>query len=169
VLQAGGVLTVDRQDWTFTLSGLVEEEKVLTYSEFLELPKVKVLSDIHCVTRWSRLDNLWEGPGSQTIAGLANIKPEAKFVIAKAPGGFTENLALHDFLQSDVIFAVKHDDQLLSPEHGAPVRLVVPRKYFWKSVKWITSLEFTAEDHPGFWESFGYHNHADPWKEERRQ
>ncbi|MCK5577759.1 MAG: sulfite oxidase-like oxidoreductase [Dehalococcoidales bacterium] len=167
VLQAGGVLQIDPQDWTFTLSGLVDEEKVLSYSEFMELPRVKVLSDVHCVTTWSRLDNLWEGPGSQTIAGLANIKPEAGFVIVKASGGFTANLTLSDFLQTDVIFAVKHDDQPLSAEHGAPVRLVVPRLYFWKSAKWVTGLEFTDEDRPGFWESVGYHNRGDPWKEER--
>ena len=169
VLQYGSVPQIDAQDWTFTLSGLVDEEIVLSYSEFMELPRVKVISDVHCVTTWSRLNNLWEGPGSQTIAGLANLKPEARFVIVRASGGFTANLTLSDFLQTDVLFAVKHGEQPLSPEHGAPVRLVVPRLYFWKSAKWVTGLEFTAEDRPGFWESAGYHNHGDPWEEERRQ
>ena len=169
VLQYGGVPQIDTSDWTFTISGLVENEVMLNHSEFMKLPMVKVFSDIHCVTTWSRLDNLWEGPSSQTIMDLAGIKPEAKYVIVKAHGGFTTNLTLADFLEEDVLFAVKHDNQPLGPRHGAPVRLVVPRLYFWKSAKWVTGLEFTEEDHPGFWESIGYHNHGDPWIEERYQ
>jgi DMSO/TMAO reductase YedYZ molybdopterin-dependent catalytic subunit len=168
-LQAGGVPQIDTSSWSFTVSGLVENELVLNYSEFMQLPMVKVFSDVHCVTTWSRLSNLWEGPSSQMIADLAGIKPETKYVIVKAHGGFTANLTLSDFLEEDVLFTVKHDDQPLSAEHGAPVRLVVPRLYFWKSAKWVTGLEFTAEDHPGFWESVGYNNHGDPWKEERYQ
>ena len=167
VLQYGGVPQIDTSDWTFTISGWVENEVMLNHSEFMKLPMVKVFSDIHCVTTWSRLDNLWEGPSSQTIVDLAGIKPEAKYVIVKAHGGFTANLTLADFLEEDVLFAVKHDNQPLDPRHGAPVRLVVPRLYFWKSAKWVTGLEFTEEDHPGFWESVGYHNHGDPWLEER--
>ncbi|MFC1875091.1 sulfite oxidase-like oxidoreductase [Chloroflexota bacterium] len=167
VLQYGGVPQTGTSDWTFTISGLVENEVMLNHSQFMELPMVKVFSDIHCVTTWSRLDNLWEGPSSQTIVDLAGIKSEAKYVIVKAHGGFTTNLKLADFLEEDVLFAVQHDNQPLSPQHGAPVRLVVPRLYFWKSAKWVTGLEFTKDDHPGFWESAGYHNHGDPWLEER--
>lgn len=169
VLQAGSVPQIDPSEWTFTISGLVENEIKLNYSEFMNLPRVKVFSDVHCVTKWSRLNNLWEGPSSQMITGLANIKPEAKYVIVKASSDFTTNLTLSDFLEADVLFAIKHDDWSLNPEHGAPVRLVVPRLYFWKSAKWVIGLEFTAEDRPGFWESVGYHNHGDPWKEERYQ
>ena len=167
VLQSGSVRQIDPSEWTFTISGLVENEIKLNYSEFMELPRVKVFSDIHCVTRWSLLNNLWEGPSSQMIIGLANIKPKAKFVIVKATGNFTVNLTLSDFMEEDVLFALKHDDQPLDAAHGAPVRLVVPRLYFWKSAKWVTGVEFTEEDHPGFWESAGYNNHGDPWKEER--
>ena len=167
VLQSGGVPRIDTSDWTFTITGLVDNEVMLNHSEFMALPMVKVFSDIHCVTTWSRLDNLWEGPSAQTVADLAGIKPEAKFVIVKAHGGFTTNLTITDFLEEDVLFAAKHDDQPLTAQHGAPVRLVVPRLYFWKSAKWVTGLEFTEEDHPGFWESVGYHNRGDPWLEQR--
>jgi len=167
VLQYGGVPQINTSQWTFTISGLVDKEVVLNHAEFMALPMVKVFSDIHCVTTWSRLDNLWEGPSSKTLADLAGIKPEAEYVIVKAHGSFSTNLTLADFLEKDVLFAVKHDNQPLTTQHGAPVRLVVPRLYFWKSAKWVTSLEFTLEDHPGFWESAGYHNRGDPWLEQR--
>jgi len=166
VLQAGGVLQIDPAEWTFTISGLVNNPATLSYSDFLQLPTVQVFSDIHCVTTWSRLSNLWEGPSSQTIVELAKIKPGARFVIVKAPG-FSTNLTLTDFMEEDVLFATRHDDQLLTAEHGAPVRLVVPRLYFWKSAKWVIEVEFTAEDRPGFWESGIYHNRGDPWLEQR--
>jgi DMSO/TMAO reductase YedYZ molybdopterin-dependent catalytic subunit len=169
VLQYGSVPQIDNAGWTFTLSGLVENEVTLNHSEFMKLPMVKVFSDIHCVTTWSRLDNLWGGPSSQTIADLAGIKAETGYAIIKAHGGFTTNLTIADFLEEDVLFAVSHDNQPLSPSHGAPVRLVVPRLYFWKSAKWVTGVEFTSNDHPGFWENAGYHNRGDPWLEERRQ
>jgi DMSO/TMAO reductase YedYZ molybdopterin-dependent catalytic subunit len=167
VLQYGSVPRIDTSDWTFTISGLADNNLVLNYSEFMQLLMVKVFSDVHCVTGWSRLDNLWEGPSSRTIADLAGVKPEAKYVIVKSYGGFTANLTLEDFLEEDVLFAVKNDNQPLESEHGAPVRLVVPRLYFWKSAKWVNGIEFTEKDRPGFWESNGYNNHGDPWKEER--
>lgn len=169
VLQSGGIPRIDTSDWTFYISGLVEKELRMNYSEFMNLSMVKVFSDIHCVTTWSRLDNLWEGPSSRLIVDLAGIKPEAQYVIVQAHGGFTTNLTLSDFLEEDVLFAIKHDNKPLDSPHGAPVRLVVPRLYFWKSAKWVTGLEFTDKDHPGFWESVGYHNHGDPWLEERYQ
>ena len=167
VLHYGPIPRADSSKWEFTISGLVEEERVLSYQEFMSLPLVKVFSDIHCVTGWSRLNNLWEGVSTGVIKRLTNILPEAQFVIVHSFGGFTTNLTLSDFLESDALFAIKHDDQALTPEHGYPVRLVVPRLYFWKSAKWVTGIQFTAEDVPGFWESRGYHNHGDPWKEER--
>jgi DMSO/TMAO reductase YedYZ molybdopterin-dependent catalytic subunit len=166
-LHEGTVPDVVISQWVFAISGLVEEERELDYQEFMSLPRVKVFSDIHCVTGWSRLDNLWEGVSTSVIRELVRILPEAEFVMVHSAGGFTTNLSLADFFQPDVLFAVKHNNELLTPEHGYPVRLVVPRLYFWKSAKWVVGVEFMAEDSPGFWESHGYHNHGDPWREER--
>ena len=167
VLHYGEVPQIDTARFTFTISGLVNSERILNYQEFMALPRVKVLSDIHCVTHWSKLNNLWEGPGSSIIRELVEILPEAKFVIVHAEGGFTTNLTLNDFFQPDVLFALKYNNNELTPEHGYPVRLIVPRLYFWKSAKWVVGAEFMEEDSPGFWESQGYHNHGDPWEEER--
>ena len=167
VLHHGTILHIDPAKWTFTVFGLVANELKLDYQGFMSLERVKVFSDVHCVTGWSKLDNLWEGPSSSTIKDLAEVLPEAKFVIVHSAGGFTTNLSLGDFLEKDVLFALKHNDESLTPEHGYPVRLVVPRLYFWKSAKWVTGVEFVAQDRPGFWESSGYHNHGDPWQEER--
>ena len=166
-LHYGNVPDIDISKWTFTISGLVEKERTLGYQEFMSLPRVKVFSDIHCVTGWSKLDNLWEGVSTSLIRQLVLILPEAKFVMVHAAGDFTTNLSLSDFFQPDVLFAVKRNNELLTPEHGSPVRLVVPRLYFWKSAKWVVGVEFMAKDKPGFWESHGYHNHGDPWQEER--
>ena len=167
VLHHGPVHRINSSGWTFTISGLVQEEKTLAFEEFMSLPRVKVFSDIHCVTGWSRLDNVWEGVSTSVIRGLAEIDAAARFVMVHAAGGFTTNLALSDFFASDVLFAVKHNGQPLTPEHGYPVRLVVPRLYFWKSAKWVVGIEFMERDRRGFWESHGYHNRGDPWKEER--
>ncbi len=167
VLHHGTVPGIDPSGWTFTISGLVTEERRLNFREFAPLEQVKVLSDVHCVTGWSKLDNLWQGPSSRTVYELVQVPPEARFVIVHAAGGFTTNLTLDDFLESDVLFALKHGNEKLTPEHGAPVRLIVPRLYFWKSAKWVTGIEFAAQGAPGFWESRGYHNHGDPWLEER--
>ena len=167
VLHAGSVPRYDLSKWTFKITGLVEEKKTLSYEEFISLPMVKVFSDIHCVTGWSRLNNLWEGVSTSVIKDLVNILPEAKFVIVHCAEGWTTNLTLVDFFQPDVLFVVKLDNEQNTPEHGAPCRLVVPRLYFWKSAKWVEGLEFTAKDKPGFWETRGYHNHGDPWTEER--
>ncbi len=167
VLHAGGIPNIDIDSWTFTISGLVKEEHKLSYQDFMLLPLVNVLSDVHCVTRWSRLNNLWEGVTTGIIKELVSLLPEAKFLMVHSAGGFTTNLPLSDFFGSDVLLAVKHDGELLSPEYGYPVRLVVPRLYLWKSAKWVVGIEFMDKDKPGFWESLGYHNRGDPWKEER--
>jgi DMSO/TMAO reductase YedYZ molybdopterin-dependent catalytic subunit len=167
VLHYGKVPAVDIARWTFTISGLVHEDYVLNYEEFKSRPPVKVFSDIHCVTGWSKLNNLWEGVSTSTIKDIIKIKPEAKFVIVHCSGGFTTNLSLDDFFEPDVLFALKHDGKPLTHEHGYPVRLVVPRLYFWKSAKWVAGVRFVDKDAPGFWESAGYHNHGDPWKEQR--
>ncbi len=167
VLHYGSVPRINPSEWRLRLFGSVERERSLSLAEFQALPQGKVFSDVHCVTGWSRLDNLWEGLPTTSIKNLVKILPEARFVVVHACGDFTTNLSLDDFFQEDVILATRHDGMEISLEHGYPVRLVVPRLYFWKSAKWITGVEFTSEDRPGFWESHGYHNHGDPWKEER--
>jgi DMSO/TMAO reductase YedYZ molybdopterin-dependent catalytic subunit len=167
VLHDGSVYYIDPKKWVFKIFGLVEKTKELTYDEFNSLPMVKIKSDIHCVTGWSKLDNQWEGVNPNEIIKLIKILPEAKYVMIHAVGGFTANLSLKDFFQPDVLFALKHNGEPISAEHGGPVRLVVPRLYFWKSAKWVTGIEFMEKDKPGFWEKHGYHMHGDPWKEER--
>lgn len=167
VLHYGSVPSIDVKDWIFTISGLVETPRTFNFDEFSSLQQVEVFSDIHCVTTWSRYDNLWEGISTGTIKTIVSIKPEAKHVLVRGEGGFTTNLPLEDFFQPDALFALKHDGQPLTPKHGAPVRLVVPQLYFWKSTKWVTDIKFMDKDEPGFWERAGYHNHGDPWKEER--
>jgi len=167
VLHAGSVQRMDVREWRFRLFGQVARERELTFDEFSALPRVKVHSDIHCVTTWTLLDNLWEGVSAFAVRDLAPPLPSARFVIVHAAGGWTTNLPLADFLQEDVLFALSHNGRPISPEHGAPVRLVVPRLYFWKSAKWVTGVEYSDEDRPGFWESRGYHNRGDPWTEER--
>ncbi len=167
VLHYGEVPKVDLSKWSFRVFGLVDKEVKLSHREFLRLPRVKVFSDIHCVTTWSRLDNTWEGVSAAELKKLVKVQPKAKFAIVHAEMGFTTNLTLKDFFESDVVFADKHNGKAISSDHGYPVRLVVPRLYFWKSAKWVTGVEFTSDDRPGFWETRGYHNHGDPWTEER--
>ncbi len=167
VLHFGNVIKIDPANWIFRIWGLGIPERKLSYQEFSSLPQVKVFSDIHCVTTWSKLNNLWEGVSTSRIKDLVPLPERARFVMVHGVGGFTTNLSLDDFFGEDVLFATKHDDKTLTPEHGYPIRLIVPRLYFWKSAKWVTGLEFMAEDRAGFWESYGYHMRGDPWKEER--
>jgi DMSO/TMAO reductase YedYZ molybdopterin-dependent catalytic subunit len=167
VLHYGSVPKTDLSTWSFRVFGLVEREKRWTWEEFLSLPRVEVRSDIHCVTRWSRFDNRWQGVAVKHVLGEAGVRPEARFAIAHAEQGFTANLPLPELLRDDVLLALKHDGEDLTPEHGWPLRLVAPSRYFWKSAKWIRALELTAQDRPGFWEQNGYNNDADPWKEQR--
>jgi DMSO/TMAO reductase YedYZ molybdopterin-dependent catalytic subunit len=167
VLHAGKVHEIKTKDWKLAISGLVDAPRTLNYEEFVALPHIEVFSDIHCVTTWSRLNNLWEGIGTSSIKDIVNLQADAKYVIVEGAGGFTTNLPVEDFFQPDVLLVLKHEDQPLSADHGGPVRLVVPRLYFWKSAKWVTGIRFSNTDEPGFWESAGYQNHGDPWKEER--
>jgi DMSO/TMAO reductase YedYZ molybdopterin-dependent catalytic subunit len=167
VLHYGSIPRVDVSNWSFTISGLVEIEQKLNFEQISSLPQEKVFSDIHCVTGWSKLNNYWEGVSAQVIKDLSTALPEAKFVLIHAEKGFKTNLSMNDFLQPDVLFALKHNGETLTAGHGYPVRLVVPRLYFWKSAKWVTGVEFMAKDRHGFWESRGYHNRGDPWLEER--
>jgi DMSO/TMAO reductase YedYZ molybdopterin-dependent catalytic subunit len=167
VLHFGNVPKVDKAKWTLRVFGLVEREETLSFDEFQRLPATRVLSDIHCVTRWSRLDNTWDGVTTSTLKEFVRMLPEARFVIVHGAPAFTTNLTIDDFFQTDVLLATSHDSEAINAKHGGPVRLVVARLYFWKSAKWVTGIEFVSTDVPGFWESRGYHNHGDPWTEER--
>jgi DMSO/TMAO reductase YedYZ molybdopterin-dependent catalytic subunit len=168
VLHYGGVPHTPLQKWNFRVFGLVENPMTWTYEEFLALPHAKSESvDIHCVTRWSKFDNVFEGVPFKEIYDRVKPKPEARFVLVHAEQGFTTNVPLQDLLAPNVIFAYKNNGEDLTDEHGWPMRLVVPHLYFWKSAKWVRGLEFLAEDEPGFWEDAGYHMRGDPWKEER--
>jgi DMSO/TMAO reductase YedYZ molybdopterin-dependent catalytic subunit len=167
VLHYGGVPSFDPQTWDFKVWGLVERPLRLDYEEFRRLPTTELETDIHCVTRWSKLGQRWEGVPMRHVLDLVQPKPEAQFVIAHSEQGFTANLPLEALQDDDVLLAHRADGEDLTPEHGWPLRLFVPQRYFWKSAKWLRGLEFTAEDQPGFWEQNGYNNNADPWKEER--
>jgi DMSO/TMAO reductase YedYZ molybdopterin-dependent catalytic subunit len=167
VLTYGETPSVDLQTWTFRCFGLVEEPVSWTWREFLQLPRTEVTSDVHCVTRWSRFDNRWEGVALSEILRRARVRPEAEAVMVHGEGDYTTNLSLADLAGEDVLLAFKHDGGDLPAEHGGPCRLVVPRLYFWKSAKWVRGLEFMDVNAPGFWEVNGYHLRADPWKEER--
>ncbi len=167
VLHYGSVPTVDLSAWDLRVDGLVERPLRWTWAEFEKLPRVQVHSDIHCVTRWSRYDNLWDGVSLRWVLAQAGIRQDARFAVIHAEQGFTTNLPLAELDQDDVLLADKHDGTPLTPDHGWPLRLVVPRRYFWKSAKWVRRIELVAADQPGFWERNGYHNAADPWKEER--
>lgn len=169
VLTYGEVPRIDLPDWRFRLFGRVGRERELTWEEFSSLPRVEVISDIHCVTRWSRFDNRWEGVAAEAILRLAEPLPSARFVLVHALGDYTTNLPLEALQEKDALFADRHDGQPLPAEHGGPLRLVVPRLYFWKSAKWVCGLEFLDRDRAGFWERNGYHLHGDPWKEERHR
>jgi len=167
VLHHGDVPRVNPDTWDLKVFGLVERPMRWTLAEFKALPQVTVRSDIHCVTRWSRFDNEWRGVAFAEVMRQVGMKPEARFAVIHAEHGFTTNLALAELIKDDVLFAWQHDGADLTPEHGWPLRLVVPHRYFWKSAKWVRGIELTAEDRPGFWERGGYHNEADPWREER--
>ena len=164
VLHYGRVPVVHPDSWRLGIFGLVETSLLFTREEFQALPRVKIFSDFHCVTRWSRLGNMWEGVSVRELLNRTGIKPEAKFIVATGyDDGWTTNLPLEDFMAEDALVVDLHDGEPLSADHGGPARLVVPQLYAWKSTKWLKSIELTAEDRPGFWEQAGYHNHGDPW------
>lgn len=167
VLHYGSLPRVDTESWSFRIFGLVEEELTLSYQDFMRLPRTKVSCDIHCVTHWSRLDNEFEGVLVRDVLNLIKVKPEAKYVMFHAEGGWDTNLPLPDLMRDDVLFAWRWNGQDISPEHGWPLRTVVPHLYFWKSAKWVRSMELMAEDRPGFWERNGYHMYGDPFKAQR--
>jgi DMSO/TMAO reductase YedYZ molybdopterin-dependent catalytic subunit len=167
VLHYGSVPKVDLATWDFKVFGEVDRPFRLTWAEFRELPRTGLTADIHCVTRWSKLDTHWEGVAIRTILEMAQVRPAAAFAVGHAEQGYTANLPLSVLDDDDVILADTYEGAPLEPDHGYPLRLIVPKKYFWKGPKWIRGLELVSRDSPGFWERYGYHNDADPWREER--
>jgi DMSO/TMAO reductase YedYZ molybdopterin-dependent catalytic subunit len=167
VLHAGAVPDVDLTTWDLRVFGAVERELRLSFDDLRALPQTEVTADIHCVTRWSRFDQSFRGVHWRELAALVRPLPGARFVVAHAEHGYTANLPLRALEEEGALLAREAGGELLTPDHGWPVRLVVPSRYFWKSAKWLRALELATVDRPGFWERSGYHNDADPFREER--
>ena len=167
VLSAGPTPVVSRDEWTFTVRTEDGDRRAWSWAELTALPVEEVTVDIHCVTRWSRLDTVWRGVSLDAL--LEDVESAADFALVHSHGGYTTNLPLEDLLDGQAWIAFEHDGDDLSPEHGGPARLLVPHLYFWKSAKWVTRLELMERDRPGFWEQNGYHDRGDPWLEQRYQ
>jgi len=167
VLHVGDVPRFDPALWDFRTAGWVKKTLRLTWDQFMALPRIEVTADFHCVTRWSRFDNHWEGVPFAAIRDLTQPLPSATHVLVHSEHDYTTNIPLADLIQPDVLFAYRHDGAPLEPEHGGPLRLVVPKLYGWKSAKWVRSLEFLPKDEAGYWERNGYHMRGDPWQEQR--
>lgn len=167
VLSAERTPAFDAITYRFKIWGAVAEPLELTWDELQALPRVQLTADFHCVTTWSRYDNAWEGVAIRELLARVKPSPEARFVTAHSWTGYTTNMPFVDLDDDDTLVAFKHDGEVISADHGGPVRLIVPKLYAYKSAKWLNGLEFMEKDRPGFWEIRGYHNHADPWKEER--
>jgi DMSO/TMAO reductase YedYZ molybdopterin-dependent catalytic subunit len=165
VLSAGPTPHTPLDQWTFTIKGAVDTERTWSWEEFLALPGETVTRDIHCVTKWSKLDTTWTGVSVDEL--LADVETSAEYVSAFSDGGYTTNLPLEDVTDGQAWVAYEFGGEPLEPEHGGPARLLVPHLYFWKSAKWVRGLTLLDEDEPGFWETLGYHNRGDPWKEQR--
>ena len=165
VLSAGPTPHTPLSEWTFTITGEVDQDRSWTWEELMRLPRQEITVDIHCVTKWTKLDTRWAGVAIDTL--MEGVDTAADYVVAFSDGGYTTNLPLEDLLDGKAWVAFEYDGQPLDPEHGGPARLLVPHLYFWKSAKWVRGLELRAEDEPGFWEYYGYHNYGDPWKEQR--
>jgi DMSO/TMAO reductase YedYZ molybdopterin-dependent catalytic subunit len=167
VLHYGVVPTVDLATWRFRVNGAVDHPFELTWDELRALPRQETACDIHCVTRWSRYDNLFEGVSVHSLLQRAGVRPQAHFALIHAEQGYTTNLSLDDLDRPANLLAFSYNGEPLPPEHGGPVRLLVPHLYFWKSAKWVRGFELLEEDLPGFWEQNGYHMRGDPWRQER--
>ncbi len=167
VLSAGPTPRTPLQQWSFTIDGLVSAPVQWSWDEFMKLSSRTFTVDIHCVTKWSKLDTEWEGVSVDTLLEAVEIDPRARFVMAHSDGGYTTNLPLDDIRGGKAFIGFQYGGKPLAPEHGGPARLVVPHLYFWKSAKWVRGLTLMEKDEPGFWESLGYHNRGDPWKEQR--
>ena len=165
VLSAGPTPRTPLGEWDFTIEGEVDEPRRWSWEEFCALPSEEITRDIHCVTKWSKLGTTWEGVSVDLL--LEGVDTAAEYVVAFCDGGYTTNLPLEEVTGGKAWIAQTYEGEPLSPEHGGPARLLVPHLYLWKSAKWVRGLRLTAEDEPGFWESLGYHNHGDPWREQR--
>jgi DMSO/TMAO reductase YedYZ molybdopterin-dependent catalytic subunit len=165
VLAAGPTPHIALADWRLSITGEVDEEISWTWDEFQALPQEDFTLDIHCVTKWSKLDTTWRGVSLDTL--LSKVETAAEYVVARSYGGYTTNLPLADIIDGQAWVVHGYGGQPLEPEHGGPARLLVPHLYFWKSAKWIWEIELTNQDEPGFWEGYGYHNYGDPWLEQR--
>ena len=165
VLSAGPTPRTPLDQWDFSITGEVEQPRRWTWEEFRALPSETITTDVHCVTRWSKVNTVWEGVSIDTL--LEEVREHGSYVIAFCDGGYTTNLPIEDITDGKAWIAFSYDDAPLEPEHGGPARLLVPHLYFWKSAKWVRGLRFVDEDEPGFWESLGYHMYGDPWKEQR--
>ncbi len=167
VLSAGPTPRTPLDRWSFGIEGLVGEPKTWSWDELMALPAREWTVDISCVTKWTKLDTRWRGISIDTLLEHVELDPVAAYVVAWADGGYTTNLPLSDVLNGQAFIAYEYDGRPFSPEHGGPARLVVPARYLWKSAKWVRGLRLQSEDEPGFWESLGYNNRGDPWREER--
>jgi DMSO/TMAO reductase YedYZ molybdopterin-dependent catalytic subunit len=167
VLSAGPTPHTPLEEWSFSIDGAVKEPVTWQWDEFLALPSETITTDVHCVTKWSKLDTTWKGVSLDAL--LNEAQSEAAFVTAWCDGGYTTNLTLEDVTGGRAWIAYEFGGQPLEPQHGGPARLLVPHLYFWKSAKWVRGLTLTLGDKPGFWETYGYHNHGDPWLEQRYQ
>jgi DMSO/TMAO reductase YedYZ molybdopterin-dependent catalytic subunit len=167
VLSAGPTPHTPLDQWTFSIEGLVKKPAQWSWKAFLDLPAQTFVVDIHCVTKWSKLGTRWEGVSVDTLLEPVDLDPRALSVTAFCDGGYTTNIPLPDVLNGQAFVAYRYEGRPLAPEHGGPARLVVPHLYFWKSAKWVRGIRLMEKDRPGFWESAGYHNHGDPWKEQR--
>jgi DMSO/TMAO reductase YedYZ molybdopterin-dependent catalytic subunit len=167
VLSAGPTPHTPLDHWSFTITGEVDQPASWTWETFLDLPSQTPTVDISCVTKWTRLDTTWRGVSLDTL--LDAVQTEAEYLTAWSDGGYTTNLTLEDVTDGKAWVAYEFGGEPLEPEHGGPARLLVPHLYFWKSAKWVRGLTLTRDDKPGFWEGYGYHNHGDPWREQRYQ
>ncbi|MDX1962447.1 MAG: sulfite oxidase-like oxidoreductase [Pirellulales bacterium] len=167
VLHVGSVPAVNLDQWDLRWWGLLAQPRQWSWAELRALPQVSVRADMHCVTRWSRLDMTWRGVATRELVKHVELLPAAQFVLIHCEQNFTTNLPLADFLDEDALFAWEADGEELTPDHGWPLRLVIPKLYAWKSAKWVRGVEFIEKDQPGYWERAGYHLRGDPWREER--
>lgn len=167
VLSLGPTPRVALSSWKLTIDGLVAKPLTFTWDEINATPQEQITKDIHCVTKWSKFDTKWSGVSLDYLMEKAGISEEATHLIAYSYDGYTTNLPLEDIHHGKAMVALRYDNEIIEAEHGGPARLLVPHLYFWKSAKWLNRLEFTDHDEPGFWETRGYHNYGDPWKEQR--
>ena len=165
VLSAGPTPHTPLEQWDFRITGELDEPRRWTWEELRSLPSEEITRDIHCVTKWSKLDTVWRGVSVDTL--LADIETSAEYVLQTADGGYTTNLPLEDVTGGKAWLVYEYDGEPLEAEHGGPARMLVPHLYFWKSAKWVRGLELRTVDEPGFWEGYGYHNYGDPWREQR--